>query len=85
MKTCDCEMDPSFGNTGITYCALHGAAPDLLAALEKSAETWADLVRWLAAAKVDDHYDIAGLQSFRDAATVHADKARKAIARAKGE
>ena len=34
METCDCFVDTSFGNEGVTYCALHGAAPDMLAALE---------------------------------------------------
>ena len=38
--TCDCSFDPSFGFTSIGYCPLHGAAPDLLKALEKATKAF---------------------------------------------
>ena len=72
-QTCLCYCDPAFGNSGVTeYCALHKAAPKMLATLENIAER-------------PDVQDKNDEQDIRDELQTVIDKARAMAAEVKGE
>lgn len=68
---CTCYCDPAFGNTGVSeFCALHKAAPKMLAALEHAA--------------MSEHHPACD-HVHPKRCTCHVGKARAAVAEAKGE